>query len=196
MGLHDILEYPAVYELKTAVLSLGRRSVCKYLGTLALRPGSRVLDVACGTGRHADLFPGSVWGIDENARYIAYARKHYRGRFLVMDARHLGFGDGQFDLVFCVGLCHHLPDTSVRAVVSEMKRVARPGGRVLIIEGVRPRGGNVVGRFLFAMDRGRNTRTLHDLAALLAPEEFAVRTENIPGSFPYCRAVLAWAKPG
>ena len=191
MNLHRLLKNPRVYEAKGNILSFGRRSVRRYLAAnFALPVGSRVLDVGCGTGGHADGFSCAFYGVDMNAAYIRFASAHRPGAFSVMDGAYLGFPDQSFDLTFCVGLCHHLSDGEVRAAAAEMKRVTRRGGEVVIIDGVFPRKANVVGYALFKLDRGGHTRKLGALEALLGEEGFDVIEGNIEGSFPYRRAVF------
>jgi ubiquinone/menaquinone biosynthesis C-methylase UbiE len=70
---------------------------------LGLKPGSRVLDVACGTGRHSVLLArrgAFVVGVDKTAAYLDEARKNARGLsnclFARGDMRRLPF-DGEFD---------------------------------------------------------------------------------------------------
>jgi len=191
MSLYRLLQNPLVYDLKSRILSLGRQSVLDYLSTrIKLPANSRVLDVGCGTGRHATAFSGSFYGGDLNPHYIRHAKQQYAGDFLVMDATGLAFAENYFDLVFCVGLCHHLSDDDVRATVREMIRMVKPGGQVLIIDGVFPLKTNLSGHLLFTFDRGNYTRTLDVLTNLLAPEGFQLLIPNIPGSYPYQRAVF------
>jgi ubiquinone/menaquinone biosynthesis C-methylase UbiE len=108
-----------------------------------------------------------------------------------MDAANLAFPRAFFDLVFCVGLLHHLSDPQARAAVREMRRVTRDSGRVLVIEGVFPSVANFAGYLLFKCDRGRHTRTLAALKDLLAQEGYHLHAENVPRSFPYRRAVFS-----
>ena len=192
MEFRRLLEMPAIYDLKTAAASMGRNSVGRYLERAARVPaGGLVLDVACGTGRHARVFGGCYCGVDENVRYICYAARRRCGMFGAMNALNMGFPDSCFSLVFSVGLLHHLPDEQAVAAVREMCRVAGHDGKVLIIEGVLARGMNLLGAGLFRLDRGGYVRSVEALGNLLAPEGFHMETENLPGSFPYRRAVFS-----
>lgn len=196
MRPHSILEQPAVYRLKTRLLSLGRRSVYSYLASIAASlPEGPVLDAACGTGAHVPAFSQTVFGFDTNPRYLEYARVHSPGRFCAMDAAQLGFPENTFALAFAVGLCHHLPDAAVRHVAREMKRVTGPGGRVLIIEGVYPPYRLHPGGLLFRLDRGAYTRTAEHIGRLLHKEGLVCAVSNLPHSFPYHRAVFSFDKP-
>ena len=107
-----------------------------------LRPGERVLDVACGTGlvtfRMAEAVGerGAVVGTDisgemvETARRIAAERDLANASFERADAEALAFADSTFDAAACgLGLMY-VPDP-VKALC-EMRRVLRPGGRAAV----------------------------------------------------------------
>ena len=109
------------------------------LDMAALRPGERVLDVACGTGlvsfRIADTVGagGAVVGTDisgemvEAARRLAAARGIANARFERLDAEDLALDEADFDAAVCgLGLMY-VPDP-VKAL-REMRRLLKPGGR-------------------------------------------------------------------
>ena len=102
-----------------------------------LKPGLRVLDFGCGPGtitvglaRAVD--PGEVHGIDMEESQIGMARSaagaggHSNATFHVGDITALPFEDNVFDVAHCHAVLMHVPDT--RAVLSEVKRVLKPGG--------------------------------------------------------------------
>ena len=97
----------------------------------------RALDVGCGTGALAYVLAphvGEVVGVDASEEYVEAAR---RGAppgctFIVGDATALPFPYGDFDLVGCVRVLHHVRRPEL--VVSELARVARPGGRILLAD--------------------------------------------------------------
>jgi ubiquinone/menaquinone biosynthesis C-methylase UbiE len=112
---------------------------CLMLDMVALRPGERVLDVACGTGlislRMARSVgaAGTVVGTDiagqmvEAARLIAAEREVDNATFERADAEELPFPAGSFDAAICgLGLMY-VPDP-IKAL-REMGRTLRPGGR-------------------------------------------------------------------
>ncbi len=101
----------------------------------------RALDVACGPGFLTMAFAGtcgSVVGLDATDEFLTRARDEAarRGleniRFQKGDAGHLPFDDASFDIVSCRAAFHHFPGPA--RVLAEMKRVAVPGGRVLIAD--------------------------------------------------------------
>jgi SAM-dependent methyltransferase len=97
----------------------------------------RALDVGCGTGALAHaLAPhvGEVVGVDESEEYLAAAREHAPPgcTFVVGDAESLPFPYGDFDLVGCVRVLHHVRRPEL--VVAELARVTRRGGRILLAD--------------------------------------------------------------
>jgi len=107
----------------------------------------RVLDIGCGTGRFAasvlEHYPEThVWGVDLSdgmLRQCSTRCQAANGRLHVVqgDSERLPFADDSFDVVTCTHSFHHYPHQ--QRVVSEMYRVLRPGGRLLILDGDRDR---------------------------------------------------------
>lgn len=99
----------------------------------SLQPG-RVLDAACGTGRHSHymaLRGHRVMGIDVSAQMLVKARKKCPGVALCRgDVLRLPLADHSVDAAVCALALTHLSD--VRAPVSELSGVVRRGGRILI----------------------------------------------------------------
>jgi ubiquinone/menaquinone biosynthesis C-methylase UbiE len=110
-----------------------------------LQPGDKVLDVGCGTGTLAIEVQqrvgatGRVVGIDPGGRQIARARAKAARRKLPIDFQigvieHLDFPDQTFDVVLSTIMMHHLPDDLKRQGLSEVARVLKPGGRLVIAD--------------------------------------------------------------
>jgi ubiquinone/menaquinone biosynthesis C-methylase UbiE len=144
---------PRLYELTFELLTLGGRRAAfrRLLAASGASAGQRVLDVACGTGYFARLLgsavgpSGEVVGVDAAPEMVAYARRRSRRqptcRFEVGSAEALPFADASFDLVVSSLAMHHLPADLQPRAIAEMRRVLRPGGRVLIAEFQLPRHG-------------------------------------------------------
>lgn len=103
------------------------------LGHIAPRPGLLALDVGCGTGRLAgtlrDRGVGYV-GLDASAGLLREARTKTGEQYVQGDAQALPIADARFDRVLAMNALYHLPDW--RRALLEMRRVARPGGRVVM----------------------------------------------------------------
>ncbi|MFD3869958.1 class I SAM-dependent methyltransferase [Streptomyces sp. NPDC058623] len=137
-----------------------------------LRPGDRVLDAGCGTGRALPPLRGAVGaagtvvGVDLTEEMLAAAREAGRGAdgtLLRADVARLPLRDGALDAVFAAGLIAHLPDPE--ANLRELARVVRPGGRLALF--------HPIGRAALAARHGReltpdDLRAEHNLGPLLS----------------------------
>lgn len=186
MNLTNLTENPKLYAILHWLFSKGEEPVFNLLQSeIKLRGGERLLDVGCGTGSFARLFPNSYTGIDPSEKYIAFARTHHRNAdFQAMDALRMTFPDGSFTHVICIQVSHHLSDNDLATAVKEMKRVCAHGGSVYLIDAVWPRKSNVIGNFLFFIDLGKHQRSFERLRRILAAEGFEVLSKKLERTFP------------
>ncbi|MEK6683440.1 MAG: methyltransferase domain-containing protein [Nitrospirota bacterium] len=106
---------------------------------LGLKAGDRVLEVGVGTGLSLPLYPRecSVVGIDLTGPMLSQGAKKIRKLGLShvhlqqMDATHMAFRDDRFDAVLAAYVMSTVP--SPPAVLAEMVRVCRPGGRIVLL---------------------------------------------------------------
>ena len=94
-----------------------------------------MLDVGGGTGTFSKLFVNSfkyVVNADLSKEMLNQAKKYDDILLVESDAQKLPFKDDSFDLTLCEDTLHHLPNAEL--VVSEMKRVTKTGGRLVVIE--------------------------------------------------------------
>src|SRR5690349_13912923 len=110
---------------------------------LGLRTGSTAADIGCGTGEDADAMrrlvgqSGSIVGFDLSDAMLAEARhRHYKNepniKFIRAPAGELGVAGETFDAVRADRVLTHVQEPA--AVVREMVRVLKPGGRIVISE--------------------------------------------------------------
>jgi ubiquinone/menaquinone biosynthesis C-methylase UbiE len=188
--LRALLDHPALWNLSQLAISGGQRATKRWARAwLGAREGDRILDVCCGTGEFAPLFPtrnaergtrnlsvAGYLGVDLNEQFIAYAQERYGGvagrEFAAVDATKLRLAPGGFDRALFVNSMHHFPDELNRGILREVARVLRPGGRLVVIDmvGDDPRPAR---RFFLDRDRGRHLRPLAAQLALVA-EAFTI----------------------
>jgi ubiquinone/menaquinone biosynthesis C-methylase UbiE len=112
---------------------------------LGLKAGMAVADIGVGTGFFVLPFShvlgggGVVWAVDLQPEMLRLLEEKLRRegdpeniRLLEGDAGHTGIADGACDVAFLANLWHELDDS--RAVLAEMRRILRPGGRVAILD--------------------------------------------------------------
>jgi len=115
-----------------------------FIGWLELSGASRLLDIACGSGRPtlrmAAMTGCRVTGIDLHEDGVARARANAtelglgsRAEFRQGNAAEpLAFEDLSFDAVMCIDAVNHLPDRA--RVLADWHRVLKPGGRLLLTD--------------------------------------------------------------
>ena len=110
--------------------------------TLSLLPiNSAVLELGCGTGANFHLYPPSRTAVSTelSAEMIARADTKTVGNLLVQaDAQSLPFDANSFDAAFATLVFCSIPDPL--KAFAEARRVIRPGGRLVLLEHVRPPG--------------------------------------------------------
>jgi demethylmenaquinone methyltransferase / 2-methoxy-6-polyprenyl-1,4-benzoquinol methylase len=144
------------YDLANHLLSgfLDTRWRRRMVAWVAPSPGERILDVACGTGTltlelaRALGSDGQVVGLDFCEEMLAMARARCmpgsaggpmaKVQWRAGDAQRAGLPDAAFDAATCAFGVRNMMDR-LPAVLAEMRRVLRPGGRVGILEFSLPR---------------------------------------------------------
>jgi Methylase involved in ubiquinone/menaquinone biosynthesis len=96
--------------------------------------GSRILEAGCGTGQTLALFfdDCETCGLDISEGALRLARKNCSNAVLG-SIFSIPFDDNSFDLVYNSGVIEHFKDPTNVAAVSEMARVVKPDGKVVII---------------------------------------------------------------
>ena len=133
------------YDLMNDLMSMGLHRLWKAftIQVSGVRAGERVLDIAGGTGDLAAAFArrvgptGQVWLTDINGAMLARGRDRMLDEGLLgpvaqCDAERLPFPDNRFDVVSVAFGLRNM--THKDAALAEMRRVLRPGGRLLVLE--------------------------------------------------------------
>jgi ubiquinone/menaquinone biosynthesis C-methylase UbiE len=139
---------PAVVEQLATAMEVSaadpqhRAMVDAYLAELDAPPGSRVVELGCGTGAIARMVAawpgiGEVVGTDPSPILIERARQlsdaHARVSFEIADGRDLPFPHASFDVAVLHRVLSHAPEPE--QLLAEAFRVLRPGGRIVVFDG-------------------------------------------------------------
>ena len=133
------------YDVMNDVMSVGLHRLWKSFTVRQanVRPGMKVLDIAGGTGDLAKAFAqragssGEVWLTDINGSMLAVGRDRLLDAGLVLpvaqcDAEKLPFESSRFDVVSVAFGLRNMTDKD--RALAEMRRVLKPGGRLLVLE--------------------------------------------------------------
>lgn len=183
MGLRSrLLQIPLAYEILTD--GLGKPGGREWLVNELIRatPGTRVLDIGCGTATVLRLLPEVTYvGIDHNANYIAKAKQEFgdRGTFISAD---LNVGTlekyGLFDRVIMLGVLHHLNDTACFQLMQSISNCLVPTGRLITFDNALVEGQHPIARVLSKIDRGRFSRSPAGYRRIIE-SSFQIETEVI-----------------
>ncbi len=189
---------PESYE-RFFVPAIGAPLASDLVEAAALRPGERVLDVACGTGIVARLASGAVGaagtvaGLDPDPGMLAVARATTPPGTTIewheASAEAMPLPDGSFDAVLCQMGLQFVPDT--HAALREMRRVLATAGRLALgLPGPTPRpmvvlaealarhvGGEAAG-FVNRVFSLHDTAVIRDLVAGAGFRDVAVRADT------------------
>lgn len=133
------------YDLINDIQSFGLHRVWKkkVVQLAAVKPGDSALDVCCGTGDIAWRLSGEgadVTGLDFSVEMLSVAKarkpQNHSIRFIQGDGMKLPFADASFDIVTIGYGLRNL--ASWETGVTEMARVLKPGGRIVVLEFGRP----------------------------------------------------------
>jgi SAM-dependent methyltransferase len=116
-----------------------RRIVMDLVARLPLAPQAQILDAGCGSGRNLVELAGfgSVVGLEPSARGAAVARARGVGEVVEAGIDTMPFADASFDLITLLDVLEHIEDD--RGALLGLRRVARPGGMLLITVPAYPR---------------------------------------------------------
>jgi ubiquinone/menaquinone biosynthesis C-methylase UbiE len=160
-----------------------------------VEPDAGVLDVGCGTGSYLARYLEvgcRAFGIDASPAMLDQAERRLEGRadLRLGDATRLPYDDDSFDLVLATMFLHELDPPVRETALSEMARVVKPDGRVLVIDfskgrlrgkGLVSRGLSLAAEMAAGRTHFRNFRAFMrsgGLPPLLGPTGLTVQQER------------------
>lgn len=179
--LYRILERPRVYDAVQALFKIGgnQQSESLFAELIDSKSYDSVLELGCGTGLWTVTQCRNYVRTDINDSYFpptAASNTEYR----IADAADLSeFADGSFELVYSVGLYHHLPEQAVVASLRESARVLRPGGRIVVGDAILPKVWHrPLAWIVRKLDRGQWVRRRDHTTALLEKSGLRIQSQN------------------
>ncbi|MFT3860841.1 MAG: demethylmenaquinone methyltransferase [Micropruina sp.] len=171
--------YDLVNDLLTGGLDRGWRQAV--LAAVAPKTGEKILDLAAGTGTSSRPFADAgavVVAADLSLGMLQVGKQRQPGlAFVNADALALPFADHAFDAVTISFGLRNVEDTA--AALGELRRVTRPGGRIVICE--------------FSTPRFAPLRWLYQKVALRALPVIARLGASNPAAYDYlAESILAW----
>ena len=166
----------------------------------------RLLDIGCGTGSFATRCLATGLNIEVTGLDMAYnmirraVYKHSENSnngshaiFTVGDAEHLPFDNGYFDMVTCSNSFHHYPHQF--QAVCEMRRVIKPGGELMIVDGHRddPLGYLIFDICVDAAEKHVRHCSRNEFVKLFKDAGFRKVTQRLRGLLPPVLATLGRA---
>ncbi|GAB0102186.1 bifunctional demethylmenaquinone methyltransferase/2-methoxy-6-polyprenyl-1,4-benzoquinol methylase UbiE [Nocardia sp. JMUB6875] len=145
-----LITWPRRYNLLTDVYLLGRGGkLVEYFATASgIRPGDRAIDIGCGPGRLANALArkagpqGRVTGVDASGPMIEYATAHAAPTctFELVPAQSIAYPEASFDVATSTFAMHHIPESERKTALTNVFRILRPGGRLLLADTHPTRG--------------------------------------------------------
>ena len=125
-------QYTTAVRWSRFVMLAERRRVAQELARLGVPAGARLLDCPCGAGLIAPALDGGTYrvvGADVSFEMLLEGMEHFKDAdwdgVLRADAARLPFADSSFDVVFCIGLLHRVPEQVRHRILTELRRIAR-----------------------------------------------------------------------
>lgn len=148
------------------------------------RLGSRILDVATGTGEQAFAFAQreyEVVGVDISKDMLRIANEHNKYTnvtFRVADAANMPFEDDYFD-VSCISFTLHDMPFSIREnILKEMTRVTRPRGTIIIVDYAVP-ANTIIRKLFFRIASWGETKYFPEFVRAVLRSDFMEQLKNV-----------------
>jgi demethylmenaquinone methyltransferase/2-methoxy-6-polyprenyl-1,4-benzoquinol methylase len=134
--------YQWLYDViaRLAALSVGGEARFRQLALqgLTIHPGTKVLDLCCGSGQATQelvKYFHDVTGLDASPLSLKRARQNVpQAQYIEAFAEAMPFADNQFDLVHTSVALHEMEHSQLRQILKEVYRVLKPGGVFALVD--------------------------------------------------------------
>ena len=155
-------------------LGIQKSGTKDFLSSEILKTGSveRVLDFGSGIGHHSQLFQGKQYlGIEPLESCVLSAERLYKdsnATFLLGDHTALkSLPGGTFDLIFAIGVLHHIDDLVFNEFIEQAFRLLKPGARLMTFDPVLHRNQSKLSKWVVKQDRGHWVRTENEYLTVI-----------------------------
>jgi ubiquinone/menaquinone biosynthesis C-methylase UbiE len=191
-ALHRIASYGLVYDLIQTVgrIDLVYRRVRRVLGE---HPYQTVLDLGGGTGRLQSVLPPDCkyYCLDNEVPKLLRFRSRTKNALAILgDATTTPVAGKSMDVVICMAVSHHLNDSELERMFSEITRILRPEGRLMFYDPLwEPTW--LPGKLLWSLDRGSNPRSKETLLNILTRHVRIIHQEEFRMAHEYLLLVAS-----
>jgi SAM-dependent methyltransferase len=193
-GVARIVSHPRIYRLQRRLLHAERLDqlltplIDNAVGGASV---GTVIDVGGGAGTSRSLWP-DAWtyiGIDPDERAVNFGEVDGNTERAVGSASDLPFPDGFADAILMKEVSHHLDDTTWEKTLAEIRRVLKPGGTFVFLDGVWTRR-RWISRLVWRFDVGRFPREAGRIETDIA-KQFEVKDLERFAAIHRCIVLLA-----
>jgi ubiquinone/menaquinone biosynthesis C-methylase UbiE len=191
-ALHRIASFGFVYDL---IQTVGRIDLVyrRFQRVLDAYPYHTVLDLGGGTGRMQSVLSCDCkyYCLDNEMPKLLHFRGRTRNALAILgDATATPVAVESMDLVLCVAVSHHLNDSELQRMFSEIRRILKPRGRLMFYDALwKPKW--LPGRLLWSLDRGSNPRCKEDLLNILTQHVRIIHQEEFRIAHDYLLLVAS-----
>lgn len=171
MRFRDILSFPFLFRTFNWLMGAKKSRTRFAREFIRAKAGDRVLDIGCGIAEVSEhLRHTEYYGFDISKAYIAKAKALHGNAVNLFNQEFSGdivCTMEPFDITLAIGLLHHLTDDQAAALLTNIHKVLKPGGRLVTFDGCYTPDQSAAARYIISKDRGRYVRTRSEYEALI-----------------------------
>jgi len=155
--LHRFVANPWIYDLVQCIAG-SEKTYQNLMPYLAQTDNLIVLDIGAGTGNLAQILPRSakyLWMDCDTKKLEGFKAKNLSGLAILGDATKIPLKDKSVDYAICIAVTHHLSDTELDILFSEIARVIRL--KLIFLDAVEHKE-SIISNIMWRYDRGSHPR--------------------------------------